>query len=62
MNSELTPCSCGGKVRCVSRPYTHDKYLVMCFEEGCGNSQDKWYDTKEAAIEAWNRRAGEKEE
>lgn len=51
---DLKPCSCGGKTRCVSIPFTHDKYMVMCFNEGCGNSQDKWYGTKEEAIEAWN--------
>lgn len=53
---KLKPCVCGGKARCVSTPYTHDKYLVMCLADGCGNAQDKWYDTKEEAIEAWNRR------
>ena len=56
---DLKPCSCGGKTRCVSIPFTHDKYMVMCFNEGCGTSQDKWYGTKEEAIEAWNCRAGE---
>lgn len=56
--TDLKPCPCGRKAQCVSIPFTHDKYMVMCFNEGCGNSQDKWYDTKEEAIETWNRRVG----
>lgn len=57
--AELKPCPCGGKTRCVSIPLTHDKYMVMCFNEGCGNSLDKWYDTKKEAVEAWNRRVND---
>ena len=26
---DLKPCPCGGKTRCVSIPFTHDKYMVM---------------------------------
>ena len=45
----------------MSIPFTHDKYMVMCFNGECRNSQDKWYDIREEAIEAWNRRAGEED-
>ncbi len=58
--TELKPCpTCAGRCRCISTPLTHDKYLVLCLNDGCGNAQDKWYDTKEEAIEAWNRRAND---
>ena len=55
---KLLPCpDCGGKTRCVSMPYTHDKYMVVCFTDWCENYAEKWYDTKEEAIKAWNTRA-----
>ena len=33
-----------------------DGYLPMCSTEGCFGMIEKWFDTKEEAIEAWNRR------
>ena len=70
MMAELKPCPfCGWKARLKHGSYnllgaygTTDEdrqwYGVFCYE--CGVSQPKrQYDTKEKAIEAWNRRTEE---
>ena len=64
--TDLKPCPfCGGKAQIdkipkwdwESREYD---YQIRCQESGCiATSLNYFYDTEEAAIEAWNRRAKE---
>lgn len=72
MQNELKPCPfCGGKYTvnlsdcsecspCVDEPpcdcCNWVKHLIVC--NGCGAASGM-YDTKEEAIEAWNRRAND---
>lgn len=52
----LKPCPfCGGKAKICSADF--NSAFVKCANiVGCG-CKFEWFDSKEAAIEAWNRRA-----
>ena len=54
--AELKPCPfCGGKAKLLSRGGLH---YVVCWEKACRiTPRTTWHNTKEKAIEAWNRRA-----
>ena len=57
--AELKPCPfCGSKeVKVIEHKYYHslNSYGVKCF--GCKTESYQFFDTKNEAIEAWNRRA-----
>lgn len=60
---KLKPCPfCGGRAVMIGAPFTHDRFLVACKNRGdackcepCTN----WFDTREEAAEAWNRRVND---
>ena len=55
---ELKPCPfCGGEADLTH--YEIDGYLALCTK--CDAMIENWFEAKEAAIEAWNRRAYEKD-
>lgn len=59
---ELKPCPfCNGSACVISTGnyYPKEYYRIVC-QKSC-TMQAKLYETKEKAIEAWNRRAGEQE-
>ena len=61
MSSELKPCPfCGGKAIVGEYDFRGAKHFdVWCGDDGrCARLRGAW-PTKEAAIAAWNRRAGE---
>jgi len=62
MSENLKPCPfCGAKAEILH--YENDGYLPECTK--CCGMVEKWFNTPEEAISAWNRRAqpeaGEKE-
>ena len=57
--SDLKRCPfCGGEAKIQSN-LLHN-YRIYCVE--CGCQTISWSESKEKAIEAWNRRAGESED
>lgn len=54
--NELKPCKCGGEA-CLSQCIYeyHRRFGVVCLNCGCETRQ--FFETKQKAIEAWNRRA-----
>lgn len=59
---ELKPCPfCGGKAKVgKDTDIFFEAYCVSCLKCGVSQQYPKYY-TEEAAIEAWNSRAGEEE-
>ena len=59
MKSKLKKCPfCGKYPQTVADDETEEKFGVKCFNCGCAIYPEK--DTLDEAIEAWNRRAGER--
>lgn len=58
MQNELKPCPfCGGE-SVMQNGTAKEEYKVCCSNPLCvGSYMYKWHPTKEAATEAWNRRA-----
>lgn len=56
---ELKPCPfCGGKSWVVKIPNeSNKKYVVVCKDDDCGASLGNYSETREEAINAWNKRA-----
>ena len=53
---ELKPCPfCGGEAK-VFGNYDDSEYHANCTNNECGCCWVNYYETKEEAIEAWNRR------
>lgn len=53
LEKEMKTCPfCGSKAKILH--YKNDEYLSMCSE--CDGMVEKWFDSPEEAIEAWNRR------
>ena len=74
MPNELKPCPfCGKTVACVcslaealgkdGNDYDMSHYTVVCdyVAGGCGSSIGQFYNTKDEAKEAWNRRVTDNE-
>ncbi len=53
MNDELKPCLCGANT--YAQNYDAYVWFIEC-EDGCLTS-DEAFESKEEAIEAWNKRA-----
>jgi len=55
---ELKPCPfCGGKSWVLKIPNeSNKKYVVVCKDDDCGASLGNYSETREKAINAWNRR------
>lgn len=53
---ELKPCECKSKVRVCTQntPEFGNIYWIHC--DNCGNDSG-WYETKQQAIDAWNKRS-----
>ncbi len=54
---KLKPCPfCGGKAEMLIDEYSvsRKEYLVACTE--CDGMVERWRETKEEAVEQWNRR------
>lgn len=57
-NDELKPCPYCGNYPLLRQDAS--EWRVECIGEGCECLPSTWfYDTKEEAIEAWNRRAAD---
>lgn len=56
---ELKPCPfCGGKSWVIKIPNeSNKKYVVVCKDDDCGASLGNYSETREEAINAWNKRA-----
>jgi len=60
MSNEILPCPfCGGKAIAEDRSDLHSAWLIGC--DRCDCVMDVYYRTKEEAVEAWNRRAKDKQ-
>ena len=55
--TEVKQCECGGKAETAYIFAKNYNYKKMCTK--CGK-QTGWHNTEAEAIEAWNRREGEK--
>lgn len=60
LNNALKPCPfCGGQANVIEYLF-HGLYGVKC--QKCKAETYQFYESEEEAIEAWNRRAGERKE
>lgn len=59
MKEKLKPCPfCGGKSWVLKIPNeSNKKYVVVCKDDDCGASLGNYSETREEAINAWNKRA-----
>ncbi len=54
---KLKPCPfCSGEALVVKVKLCENPYVVVCQSEKCGASIGVYSGTREAAVEAWNRR------
>lgn len=57
---ELEPCKCPfcGEIPNVDKHSVKEYFMVSCWNPSCPcMPETNWFDMKEEAIEAWNRRA-----
>lgn len=58
--SKLKPCPfCGGEAKAAYGRCDYNVWQVCCLNNAC-QAMAGWCDTKDDAIAAWNRRAGDK--